>query len=88
MQGDESPRDLKFAVHNCGARIDVATTGWKRMLLSDLEMLRVRRAAPRVGMCLHRIGFCPIWWTSTSTRRRADWWWASTMCQPKNKRNP
>lgn len=46
MQGDESPRNLKFAVRNGGARIDITTSGWKRMLLSDLEMLRVRPPPP------------------------------------------
>jgi hypothetical protein len=73
MQGDESPRNLKFAVKNCGARIDITTTGWKRMLLSDLELLRVRLAGwPVVGCaCARRTSCCLICWTSASTRRPA-----------------
>lgn len=47
MQGDESPRDLKFAVKNCGARIEIVTSGWKRMMLADIELLRVRTPPPR-----------------------------------------
>lgn len=71
MQGDESPRNLKFAVKNCGARIDITTTGWKRMLLSDLELLRVRLLAAVRARDTIRTSCCPIWWTSASTRRPA-----------------
>jgi hypothetical protein len=42
LQGDESPRDLRFAVKNSGPRIEITTSGWKKMLLADVEMIRVR----------------------------------------------
>ena len=41
LQGDSTPRDLKFSVTNCGARVELVTTNWTRMLLADVELIRV-----------------------------------------------
>ena len=47
LQGDSTPRDLKFTVANCGARVELVTTNWTRMLLADIEVIRVCFGAAR-----------------------------------------
>lgn len=47
LQGDSTPRNLQFAVTNCGARVELITTNWTRMLLADIEVIRVPHVAQR-----------------------------------------
>lgn len=77
LQGDSTPRDLHFAVSNCGARVELITTNWTRMLLADIEVIRVRGAGPLVCThsacaCMHRRNWLQTLSTSTSTSPRAN----------------